>query len=174
MDAPAKIPVANLFSLNGRRGLITGGSMGIGACLAEAFSELGASVAIAARDLPRAEAKAAEIAAKTGGKVKAYRCDVANGVEADEMRFTGAIVAHLEVPRIRLRTKRHHPAMPFAEQIEKLVRCSRYAGHLPAVGHDGIRAEDVVTVSIPSRDCHTGLDNPSGLVKFKLRSFDIV
>lgn len=83
MDAPNKIPVANLFSLKGRRGLITGGSMGIGACLAEAFSELGASVAIAARDLQRAEVKAAEITALTGGKVKAYRCDVADCAEAD-------------------------------------------------------------------------------------------
>ena len=80
-----KIDVQNLFSVKGLKGIVTGGSMGIGACLAEALTELGAEVAIAARDLPRAEAKAQDIVARTGGVVRAYRCDVAQAVDADRL-----------------------------------------------------------------------------------------
>ena len=67
--------VKNLFSLEGKKGFITGSTRGIGRTLAGAFVELGADVAIIGTDGELAEATAGEL---SGGKAKvaAYRCDV--------------------------------------------------------------------------------------------------
>ena len=76
--------VQKLFSLEGKKGFITGGSQGIGKTVAKAFAALGADVAIVARNLPVAEAAAAEI--KTGGgRMTAYRCDVSDPDSVDAM-----------------------------------------------------------------------------------------
>lgn len=68
--------VKNLFSLEGKKGFITGAAQGIGQCLATAFAELGAEVAVVDINLELAKKTAAEIAEKTGKKVLAYYCDV--------------------------------------------------------------------------------------------------
>ena len=70
--------IKKLFSVEGKKGFITGGSQGIGECLAGAFSELDAEVAIVARGLDAARNVADTISSKTGKKVVAYKCDVAN------------------------------------------------------------------------------------------------
>ncbi|MDR1579406.1 MAG: SDR family oxidoreductase [Synergistaceae bacterium] len=70
--------IKKLFSVEGKKGFITGGSQGIGECLAGAFSELGAEVAIVARGLDRARDTADKISSKTGKKVIAYKCDAAS------------------------------------------------------------------------------------------------
>ncbi|MFP3090426.1 SDR family oxidoreductase [Treponema sp. TIM-1] len=77
--------VKKLFSLEGRKGFITGGTQGIGECIAMAFSELGAEVAIIGRDTKKAEAAATKIAAKSGGKVIGYGCDVSSPEAVDNM-----------------------------------------------------------------------------------------
>jgi NAD(P)-dependent dehydrogenase (short-subunit alcohol dehydrogenase family) len=61
--------VMNLFRLDGRTALVTGGSRGLGRVMAEALAEAGASVCITSRSLDSAQLVAAEIASVTGGRV---------------------------------------------------------------------------------------------------------
>ncbi|HZT10924.1 MAG TPA: SDR family NAD(P)-dependent oxidoreductase [Actinomycetota bacterium] len=58
--------------------LVTGGAGGIGGAVAQELAGEGAHVAVADRDLERAEVIASEIAA-SGGSASAHRIDVANG-----------------------------------------------------------------------------------------------
>jgi sorbose reductase len=67
--------VLDLFDLRGRTALVTGGSMGIGKTVAEAYLQAGAQVAIAARNSEVLEKVAAQIA-PAGAKVLAISCDV--------------------------------------------------------------------------------------------------
>lgn len=65
-----------LFSLEGKKGFITGGAQGIGKCLAEAFLNFGAEVAIVDRNFELAKKTAEELRQKTGKKIVALYCDV--------------------------------------------------------------------------------------------------
>src|SRR3990172_1333253 len=65
----------NAFSLNGKVALVTGGGRGIGAGIARAFSEAGASVSLTARTESELEATANEICA-AGGQAIALPADV--------------------------------------------------------------------------------------------------
>jgi NAD(P)-dependent dehydrogenase (short-subunit alcohol dehydrogenase family) len=77
--------VKKLFSLEGKKGFITGAAQGIGECLAQAFSELGAEVGVVDINYEKAKATAARIAAKTQGRVTAYHCDVTKPESAQKM-----------------------------------------------------------------------------------------
>ena len=68
--------ITKLFSLEGKKGFITGAARGIGKCLADAFAGLGADVAIVDIDIAEAEKTATEIANKYTGKAIAIQCDV--------------------------------------------------------------------------------------------------
>ena len=77
--------IVERMRLDGKKGFVTGGSRGIGKCTATAFAEAGADVAIVARDLDAAQKTADEIAAATGRKVIAIRCDVTDEAQVQSM-----------------------------------------------------------------------------------------
>ena len=66
------------LELEGKRALVTGGSLGIGRAVATALAREGAEVAIAARDRTRLDAAAAEISALTGSRVEGFVVDTAH------------------------------------------------------------------------------------------------
>jgi len=66
-QAPAAPPSAlDLFSLKGRRALVTGGHMGLGITMARALADAGADVALASRTLDACKTSAAALATATG------------------------------------------------------------------------------------------------------------
>lgn len=72
--------------LDGRRALVTGGSRGIGAAVARALAERGASVVVSARGREGAEAEAAGLRER-GARAWAVACDVA---EPDQVEALAA------------------------------------------------------------------------------------
>ena len=78
-NAPAAPTSAlNLFSLKGRRALVTGGHMGLGITMARALAQAGADVALASRTLDACQRAAADLSAATGCTAKAFTVDVAS------------------------------------------------------------------------------------------------
>ena len=69
--------VSELFDLDGKTAIVTGGGSGIGRQLAEGLAEAGANVVLCARKLERCEQAAAELA-ELGVRTLALACDVRN------------------------------------------------------------------------------------------------
>jgi len=83
---------ADLFDLEGKTALVTGGGRGIGLDMAVGLAEAGATVVVASRKLENCEAAAAEI----GGSARAMALDMSDGsaIEAFCDRFEN------EVPKL--------------------------------------------------------------------------
>src|SRR5438034_537957 len=77
--------VFDLFRLDGRRALVTGGAKGLGKVIATALAQAGADVAIASRTLEECRATAAEITAATGRKTAAFRADAASAEAVEKL-----------------------------------------------------------------------------------------
>lgn len=71
------------LNLNGKVAIVTGGSLGIGRAVAEAFAGEGVRVAIVARSQKALESAAAEITQKTGVEVIAVPTDVTSSEQVD-------------------------------------------------------------------------------------------
>ena len=75
----------DMFSLTGKKGFITGAARGIGKCLATAFAELGASLAIVDMDIAEATKTAKEISDKFSVKTIAIQCNVTDEADVTQM-----------------------------------------------------------------------------------------
>ena len=73
--------VFELFRLNGRKALVTGGSKGLGKVIALALAQAGADVVIASRTLSESQSAAEEIHSLTGRKSHAIAADVSRSTE---------------------------------------------------------------------------------------------
>ena len=71
--------------LDGKKGFVTGGARGIGKCTATGFAEAGADVAIVDLDYEEAVKTAEEIAAATGVKTIAIKCDGTDKAQVEAM-----------------------------------------------------------------------------------------
>jgi NAD(P)-dependent dehydrogenase (short-subunit alcohol dehydrogenase family) len=77
--------VMELFRLDGRRVLITGGAKGLGRVMAQTFAEAGAEVVIVSRTISDCEATAAEIKASTTAHTQAFAIDVTNADQINQL-----------------------------------------------------------------------------------------
>jgi NAD(P)-dependent dehydrogenase (short-subunit alcohol dehydrogenase family) len=93
---PARPHVIDLFRLDGRSALVTGGTRGLGRVMAEALAEAGASVCITSRSIDAARTAANEIAAASGARVEGIEAEVATADGVNRL----ADVAHREFGRV--------------------------------------------------------------------------
>jgi NAD(P)-dependent dehydrogenase (short-subunit alcohol dehydrogenase family) len=77
--------VLDLFRVDGRRALITGGARGLGKVMALALAEAGADVALASRTLAECRQTADEISQKTCRKALGFSVDVTSSTDVDRL-----------------------------------------------------------------------------------------
>ena len=75
----------DLFKLDGKIALITGGGRGIGKFIATGLAEAGANIIITSRKMDNLEAAAREIADEFGVKALPVRCDVSKEEDIDNL-----------------------------------------------------------------------------------------
>lgn len=77
--------VSDLFKIEGKIALVTGGSVGLGAQMATALAEAGADVAVSARNIERCQTTAENLRKTCGVKTLALKCNVAEEPEVRAM-----------------------------------------------------------------------------------------
>ena len=99
------------LALTNRTALITGGSLGLGRAMAEAYYQAGARVAIVARRQEPLDAAVAEISAASGGEIAGFSCDVSDN-QAIEATYA-AVQAQFGDVDILVNNAGHAAAKPF-------------------------------------------------------------
>ena len=79
--------VKKMFSLEGKKGFITGGAQGIGKTIATAFAQLGADVAIVDFNQVKSVETAKQISLETGKKCIALGCNVTDPTSVASSRI---------------------------------------------------------------------------------------
>jgi len=77
--------VLESFKLTNKTAIVTGGSRGLGATIAEAYAEAGANVVICSRDLTACEKKGEQLKQLYGIQTLAFECDVTNPEHVEEV-----------------------------------------------------------------------------------------
>jgi NAD(P)-dependent dehydrogenase (short-subunit alcohol dehydrogenase family) len=77
--------VSDLFKIEGKVALVTGGSVGLGEQMATALAEAGANIVLSARNVERCEATAEKIRRACGVRALALKCNVAEEPEVRAM-----------------------------------------------------------------------------------------
>lgn len=85
MENQSKMNALDLFRLNGRRALVTGGSRGLGREIATALAQAGADVIIVSRNAEQCDAVADAIGEATGRRATSIAADVAKSDEVDRL-----------------------------------------------------------------------------------------
>ncbi len=75
----------DIFKLNGRVALVTGGNKGLGFVMAQALAEAGADVVVTSRNRENAESSAAAIAQATGQRTLGVVVDVTDAAQVNTM-----------------------------------------------------------------------------------------
>ena len=141
--------MAGMFDIKGKTAIVTGASYGLGVAMAEALSEAGANVVLAARSKEKLEALAASIEAR-GGKALSIGCDVSDSaavtamVDAARARFgrVDILVNNAGVSAEAGYTPERTPDELFAQTMQVNVMgtfycCREVAGHMLADGKGG-------------------------------------
>lgn len=76
--------VLDLFKLEGKTAIVTGGGRGLGAQIAKGFAEAGANLVVCSRKLEACE-ETAELLRELGVKALALKCDVTNEQDVEEV-----------------------------------------------------------------------------------------
>ena len=88
----------DLFRLNGRTALVTGGARGLGLVMAEALAEAGASVCLTSRTPGAAQDAAASLANATGARVVGVTSELTtSGAVEDLARQVSDAVGHVDI-----------------------------------------------------------------------------
>jgi NAD(P)-dependent dehydrogenase (short-subunit alcohol dehydrogenase family) len=74
-----------VFKLDGRVALVTGGNRGLGLVMARSLAEAGADVIVTSRQKERAEESAAAIAQATGRRALGLAVDVTDAAQVENM-----------------------------------------------------------------------------------------
>ncbi|OHV32254.1 MULTISPECIES: SDR family NAD(P)-dependent oxidoreductase [Pseudofrankia] len=81
----ATVGLAELFDLEGRVAVVTGGSRGIGYAVARGFAAAGADIVVASRKLDACQAAAERIAKETGRRAVPLGCHVGRWADCDRL-----------------------------------------------------------------------------------------
>lgn len=86
MNEPNNRTALDLFRLDGRRALVTGGAKGLGRVISQALAEAGAEVAVASRTLSDCQQAADEIATATQRRTAAFAADVTQSADIKSLQ----------------------------------------------------------------------------------------
>lgn len=106
--------INELFGVEGKKVLITGGSRGIGRAITEAFVKAGAQVVICSRDLESCQALAEEL--KPFGTCTALACNIAK--DEDRKHFAAELARHMTSLNVMINNAGALWAAPIAEYPE--------------------------------------------------------
>ena len=105
--------LAELWSLAGRRAVVTGGAKGIGRAIAERFAEAGAAVALGDLDVDTARVAATDIETRYGTTARAFEVEMADSASVAE--FADAAVSQLGGLDIWVNNAGIYPSAPLLE-----------------------------------------------------------
>ncbi|OLO38877.1 gluconate 5-dehydrogenase [Alkalihalophilus pseudofirmus] len=77
--------VLDLFKLNGKTAIVTGGGRGLGEQMAEALAEAGANVVVCSRKLESCEEVSRRLIEEKGVRSLAFQCDVSNPTDVQDV-----------------------------------------------------------------------------------------